>query len=174
MIIAIVNSINAQQMYGKWVILTDASGNKATHELTFWSNGITSTPLNVTSNTYPLELSAGGFSDNYDLQFYMLGNQICYGNDSDDWINPNLLTLFPEYQIIKHPENTNEYFAFSSYSEYHEAMRLSYSTITYNHSTQTASASPPTAFREFDGGYGGFAISPKNYSPNLQNRLCFA
>jgi len=165
MIIAIANSINAQQMYGKWVIPTDASGNKATYELTFWSNGITSDSLDVTSNTYPLELSAGGFSDNYDLQFYILGNKICYGSDSDDWINPNLLTLFPEYQIIKCPGSTNKYFAFSSYAEYHEAMRLSYSTITYYPSTQTASALPPTPFREFDGGYGGFAISPKNYSP---------
>jgi len=165
MIIAIANSINAQQMYGKWVIPTDASGNKATYELTFWSNGITSDSLDVTSNTYPLELSAGGFSDNYDLQFYILGNQICFGTTSNDWINDNLLTLFPEYQIIKCPGSTNEYFAFSSYAEYHEAMRLSYSTITYNPSTQIASASPPTPFREFDGGYGGFAISPKNYSP---------
>lgn len=109
LLIGLANSSNAQQIHGKWVVPTDEN---ATFELTFTGNGITSDTLSYYVINTLVEFSAGGYNESHDLQFYVLGETMCYGNTPFNWISTNNEDLHPEFQIIQQPDNPERYFSF--------------------------------------------------------------
>ncbi len=127
LITGIVINSNAQQTLGKWVIPTLYFDLNKTNELTFTEAGITSTPLSLVYQPTPSDIinfSGGAYNENYDRQFHILGDQICYLVPQDpptDWVDDR--NLASDFQIINKPGSSNEYYAFYThklgYGDYH-------------------------------------------------------
>jgi len=103
---------NAQQIFGKWVIPTESYGTRFTNELTFTENGIAIDDKLTPPDYSPVEFSAGGYSPNYDLSFYVLGETFWDGSAPFDWVTTQSPYLQPEFQIINMPGEPNKYYSF--------------------------------------------------------------
>jgi len=103
---------NAQQIFGKWVIPTESYGTRFTNELTFTENGIEINDQLTPPAYSPVEFSAGGYSPNYDLSFYVLGETFWDGSAPFDWVTTQSPYLQPEFQIINMPGEPNKYYSF--------------------------------------------------------------
>ena len=103
---------NAQQIFGKWVIPTESYGTRFTNELTFTENGIEINDQLTPPAYSPVEFSAGGYSPNYDLSFYVLGETFWDGSTPFDWVTTQSPYLQPEFQIINMPGEPNKYYSF--------------------------------------------------------------
>ncbi len=151
--------LNQAQILGKWVV--PAETERAIYELTFTENEIldnTLTPVPVWPPGEHLAFSAGGYNGNYETNFYVIDNLLCYGNTNTNWIGTSF-NLYPDYQLIRKPQSVNEYYTFFSHYVHHEASSLSWNTMTYNDASGIATASEETILREYDYGFAGFAIT---------------
>ena len=161
--IGLTQFVNAQ-LFGKWVLPTVYGGDiHKTYLLSFTETGIDYEVL-TTSLTPPdefCEIAAGGYNPNYDLNFYVIGDLLCNGNTSSNWINTSIYGLHPEYQIIKRPQNTNEYYSFFTHKVHHEQTDLLYNVITYNPETDEATASEAIVIRDdiYTSQYIAFSIT---------------
>jgi hypothetical protein len=116
------STIASAQLLGKWILPTiEVVGNThETHIISFMQNGIQSEKLLVnlpTGYDSYCELSAGGYLPNYDLEFYTLMENFCYGSQSFDWASPNAFgpdNFHPEYQIINRPGYYDRFYSFYS------------------------------------------------------------
>lgn len=81
-----VQFLFCQVLKGKWVIPTIEGGIfHKTFELSFMSDGSILSeelPISLPGGSF-CEISSGGYLSNFDLQFYFLGDLICYGNQSE-------------------------------------------------------------------------------------------
>ncbi|MFK5855111.1 MAG: T9SS type A sorting domain-containing protein [Bacteroidota bacterium] len=169
MIFVMANNINAQQNYQKWVVPTNyLSSEYIPYQLTFTADGIEY--LELTHQDIPdpgpsyCYFSAGGYDDNYDRLFYVLGENYFYGTSNDNWINP-YEGLYPEYQIIKKPQSNNEYFSFFSRNVDHHARHFYYNIITYDYQNSEPNFGSPTQVSpgtDFDYGFSAFAITKES------------
>lgn len=156
------------QLLGKWIIPTksDISSN-ITYELEFTGNTILNNSLGVPLIDIPSEFSAGGYNNNYDFNFFSIGNIIGDGGSITPWI-ASYKVLNPDYQIIMKPGSSNEYYSFFSHYQTIDGYWMSYNTITFNEVTGTPAISPEITLAEFDDGYAAFAISEEqNNERNL-------
>ncbi len=162
----LTNNINAQQFYGKWVVPTMIGVEMAesANQLSFSSNGISSIPLSgvIPNSDAPCSMSAGGYNADYNSIFYVVSNKLYSNGGNEPWVSYSELGLLPEYQIIARPQNVNDYYSFSAYYAYHDASYIACNIITYDLTSNTASASDIIWSLEFDKGYGGFAISEED------------
>jgi type IX secretion system substrate protein len=132
LITGLFTNTNAQHVLGRWVIPTRMDGAvNTTHELAFTDTGITSNTLPlVYPENYPKEISfsGGGYDANYNLQFYILGDHICYLNDPPaDWVDGE--PLINDFQIINKPDTPNEYYAFYTYVKHSNVFNHVYRQI---------------------------------------------
>ncbi len=116
--------VNAQLM-GKWVLpIADAEYGSIhyTFLLTFYQNGIQHEVLPVALPQYNAfcDIAAGGYTQNYDLEFYILNEKFCYGNQSFIWNSAD--DFAPECQIINRPGYSDRYYLFYIAFEYSDVM----------------------------------------------------
>ncbi len=167
------NSLKSQQLLGKWIIpTTKYQANFTTHELTFTDDGVEINSTLMPPTYDPVEFSAGGYNENYQLNFYVLGEDVYNitansGTNYQDWIPSTYGELHPEYQIIPKPGSQNQYYSF--YTGIVIASKATeiffyYNEITYG--TNTLSFSENNRIHSnirANGGYVAFAISDDNY-----------
>ena len=145
----------SQQVLGKWVI---PSTEIYPYELTFTDDGLIEKlkltqqpPLN---NLGYHSMSGGGYSDNYDRYFYMVNNQFC----TDEMVPyTNYIRLFPDFQIINKPGQTDQYYSFFTNDEGGNA-RFKYREILYS-SGDVELGSTNNVLGGWSAGLSGFAIS---------------
>lgn len=117
LLIGVASNLNAQQLYGRWVVPTMVgTESNASYQLTFTDAGIEYLELPTEPSFGTAEycyMSAGGYDENYDRQFYVVGETFCYGDNSFDWVDPPVgpAELKPEYQIIQKPNDTEKYYS---------------------------------------------------------------
>ncbi|MFA5419197.1 MAG: hypothetical protein WC341_12140 [Bacteroidales bacterium] len=94
----------AQQLYGKWVVpISFEGGTNYAYQIIFTDASVSWEQIIPTPSigSGVLAFSAGGYNANYDLNFSFLGNYLCFGNSTTQWITG--WGLKSEFQIIKVP-----------------------------------------------------------------------
>ncbi len=167
------NSLKSQQLLGKWIIpTTKYQANFTTHELTFTDDGVEINSTLMPPTYDPVEFSAGGYNENYQLNFYVLGEDAYNitansGTNYQDWIPSTYGELHPEYQIIPKPGSQNQYYSFYTGIDLPSKATeifFYYNEITYGTNTLSFLGNNiiHSSIRA-DGGYVAFAISDDNY-----------
>jgi len=158
---SLANNIIAQQLYGKWVIPT----NTKTYELTFSETGISLDNSLIFPLTSPVEFSGGGYNENYDRKFYVLGETFCYGTTSFDWVSTNNPELQPEYQIIPKPGIPDEYYSFYTHFYGGVDFHLMYNEIIFEGGELLPLIDNEILAGAEDDGYYAYAITTDENSP---------
>ena len=174
-----VNNLDAQQLYGRWVVHTMNVGTptpEESYQLSFYENNIQESPLGyypaLSSQRYHF-MSDGGYSQNFDVNFYAVSHYIFYGTNysSSTQFGYSNTELQPEFQIINKPGSENLYYAFFTQEEI-QAIMLYYMEITYNTITGIVTTGTPVVLRGgIYEGYVGFAITEED---NNSDRYLYA
>lgn len=169
LLIGVASNLNAQQLYGRWVVPTMVgTESNASYQLTFTDAGIEYLELPTEPSFGTAEycyMSAGGYDENYDRQFYVVGETFCYGDNSFDWVDPPVgpAELKPEYQIIQKPNDTEKYYSFFTHLANGLDHHIGYNEI-YIEDNQV-NITDDFFIRGGLHGYVAFAITPEDTSP---------
>ncbi len=156
----ITTILNAQHVLGRWMIpLKDGANMEEPWQLNFYDNNITYDVMLQTpsQNNIPVSGSAGAYNSNLDRDFYIIDNYIYYG-----LLNTNLFPqngTLPEIEVVQKPGVENEYYAIGVYDAYNSACFIKSVHINFDPTTEIITKVNEMELREFDGGYGGFAVS---------------
>ena len=163
--VGITNNSIAQQMYGRWVVPTQygPGSPSETYEIVFYDNAIVLNPLLMTSISNPIEFSAGGYNDNYNIDFYTLGDKIYHNTSTYVWPNSSVPNLETEYQIIKKPGASSNYYTFFTHLIDGVDQHFMYNEISFNNSQ--IDISTETTIRGGLSGSVAFAITPEDTYP---------